>query len=108
MGFITGKETRLATILANVIVSGGCTNVVNGNMTAGTFDSDGSGLLTYDKFGSIPKILGQVISGGSTTTSVGGFLTFTGITVSNAYLRMGPTPASSVTVSVMVCGIQNL
>ena len=108
MGFLSGKETRIATILANVVVSGACTNVINGKMTAGTFDSDGSGLLTYDKFAQVPSLFYSVINGGGTTTSVGGTVTLTGATVSNVYLRIGPSPASSLTVSVQVTGIQNL
>jgi len=68
-----------------------------------TFDSDCSGLITFNTFNAVPAVVAQV-NGGDTTSGVGGYLTLTGITVSNAYVRMGPTPNSGVTVGVIAIG----
>ena len=97
LGFLAGN------IKLSAATEGSATNVVGGTITVGTFDSDSSGLLTFPPFKDTPVIVGQV-KGGDTTTSVGGFLTFTGVGVSNAYLRMGPTPASTVTVGIAIAG----
>lgn len=102
------RDTKLGAIVGNIVVSGAATNVIGGSITVGTFDADGSGLLTFPKFKDTPVIVGQVINGGDTTTSVGGYLTFTGVGVSNAYLRMGPTPESACTVAVQIFGLQQI
>lgn len=107
-----GRDPLMGIIAGNIQLSaateGSATNVVGGTITVGTFDSDSSGLLTFPKFKQVPIVAGSVIDGADTTTSVGGFLTFTGVTVSNAYLRMGPTPNSSVLVSVSIMGIRQI
>ena len=103
-----GRDPLMGMVAGNIVVSGASTNVVGGPMTAGTFDADGSGLLTFAAFKQVPIVVGTVINGGDTTTSVGGYLTFTGVTVSNAYLRMGPTPESACTVAVQITGLRQI
>jgi len=103
MVLLHNKSAQLAMVAGNVVISGAFTNVVGGAMTAGTFDSDGSGLITYNTFNAVPTVVGT-IKGGDTGTGVGGLLTITGATVSNAYVRIGPTPSSGVTVGVIAIG----
>ena len=109
MSLFHGKDVQLGYILADVVISGAATQVLGGALTASTtFDSDGSGLLTFDPFAQPPRVICFASSGAGTTTAVNGQLTTTGVTVSNCYLRNGPSPLSGLQVSVLLLGLQKL
>ena len=100
------KPTQLGWIAGKYIVSGNCTDVIGGTLTAGsTTAAQASALLTWEPaFVSAPTILATINSGGATTTSPSA--RFTGVTVSNAYIAIagGASPISDVTVGIMILG----
>lgn len=87
MVLLNDKPTRLAIIVGKYLLSGNCTDVIGGTMTAGTADAYGSNLITWaPPFISAPIILVNAISAGATTATIMP-ISITGVTVSNAYLQ---------------------
>lgn len=103
MALFHDKPTQLAMICGKVVLTGNCTDVIGGTMTAGTFDVDGSGLLTWaPPFISAPIILGTSNSGALTVTSP--TVRFTGVGVSTAYLTVGATASEEQTIGIVLMG----
>lgn len=103
------RNPLIGIVACNLPISGKTTNVFGGPMTAGTFDADGSGSITYPAFKITPVVIGQVVRNtAGASTAVGGYLTFTGVGTSTAYVRMGNTIQSGCTVSIQITGIQQI
>jgi len=98
------KPTQLAMIAGKYVMSGGCTDVIGGTMTAGAMTA--SALLTFaPAFISAPSLFATVqegITGGAVMTASNFQVQFTGVTVSNAYLST--LNASGCTISIMALG----
>ena len=87
MALFHGKETRLGYIIGKVVLSGSCTDVIGGTMTAGAFDAEGSGLITFaPPMVTAPIILANAFSAGAVTGSLMP-VNITGVTVSNFYIE---------------------
>lgn len=98
-----GKPPQLAIIAGKIVMSGNCTDVIGGTMTAGTFDGDSSGLITWTPpFKSAPTVMASLNSGGATTTSP--VVRITGVGVGTAYVTMGESPLSGFTVGIIAIG----
>lgn len=106
MAVFHDKPPQLAVIAGKVVMSVGVTGALGGTLTGCTtalMDANSSGLLTWaPPFVSAPVVLASINSGPATTTSP--VVRLTGITVSNAYLTMGESPLTNVTVGVVIIG----
>jgi hypothetical protein len=100
---------QLGMIVGKYVMSGGCTDVIGGTMTAGTMSA--SALITFaPPFISAPTIVGSVMGGigggGAVLTASNYLIGFTGVTVSNAYLMS--FEGSGCVVSIQAIGLQKL
>ena len=101
MTLLHNKPTKLSIIAGKVVLSGSCTDVIGGTMTAGTFDSAGSGLITFSPaFISAPIVFAQAASAASTTATIMP-VAVTGVTVSNCSIECY---ASGGSVNIMLVG----
>lgn len=107
MVLLNNKPTELAMIAGKYVMSGSCTDVIGGTLTAGTPDNESSGLLTWaPPFNSAPMIFGTINSGSVATSSPA--VRFTGVGVSNAYVTMSENGDSGVTIGIVLMGESRL
>ena len=74
-----------------------------GVMTCGTMDANGSALISFPAFISAPTIVGTYQGFGARTANISSLM-LTGVTVSNAYISIGGTPASKGYVNLILAG----
>jgi len=80
-------------------------NQIGAKFSAGTMDTDGSGEINWlPAFNSAPIVFATVMSGVGSRSSSFGAVQLTGITVSNCYVVIGPTPASNITLGMIMIG----
>ena len=111
MSLFHGKNVQLGYIVGKINQSGSCTDVIGGTMTAGTFDSAGSGLITFaPPFVSAPivqvSIQGGIDGGGATLTASNYLVQMTGVGVSN--VSIAGTEGSGLIVGITAIGLQKL
>lgn len=111
MALFNDKPTQLAMILGKYVMSGGCTDVIGGTMTAGTADANGSALITFaPPFISAPVVIAQlqagVGGGGAALTASNYSWMVTGVTVSNCYIAT--LNGSGCTYSFSILGLARL
>lgn len=104
-------DNQLAIIAGKVVLSGGCTDVIGGTMTAGAMTN--SCLLTFaPAFVSAPIMIGSVMAGigggGAAMTGSNFTIGFTGVTVSNAYVMVPADSSSGTVISVAAIGLAKL
>jgi hypothetical protein len=105
MALFNDKPTQLAMIAGKYEMSAGCTGVIGGTMTAAAMTA--SALLTFaPPFISAPIIVASIqsgIIGGAVLTASNFLVSFTGVTVSNAYISM-LGGGSGATVGIIAIG----
>jgi len=111
MSLFHGKETRLGYIIGKIIQSGNCTDVIGGTLTNGTFDGEGSGLITFaPPFISAPTINVSIQAGleggGAVLTASNYFVSVTGVTVGTCYVQ--GTQGSGLTIGFTALGLQKM
>lgn len=108
MTVLAGMNQQLGMIGGVITASGNATGVFGGTLTAGTFDVAGSGLITFaPPFISAPAIFVSYDGFGANTNNIA-VAQLTGVTVSNAYVSIGTTPASGGRISFVALGLQRL
>lgn len=105
MSLFNAVPVQMAMIAGKYVMSGGCTDVIGGTMTAGAMSA--SALLTFaPPFVSAPIIVGSVMAGlaggGAVLTASNYLIGFTGVTVSNAYLMT--LGASGCVIAIQAVG----
>lgn len=102
-------DNQLGFIVGKYVMSGACTDVIGGTMTAGAMSA--SALLTFaPPFVSAPVIVASIMAGlegGAAVFTASNYsLMLTGVTVSNAYVAT--LGASGCVVSIQAFGLQKL
>ena len=102
MALLKGNIANQVSIIAGkYVLSGSCTDVIGGTMTAGSADSAGSNLITWSPaFVSAPMVFANAFSAASTTATIMP-LAITGVTVSNCYVQCY---ASGGSMNIMCVG----
>lgn len=105
MALFNDKPTQFGFIVGHIAGSGSATGVIGGTMTAGTFDSGGSALITFaPPFISAPIVVAQALSAAATTASIMA-VNVTGVTVSNCYIQYY---ASGGSIDICLFGLQRM
>jgi len=87
MALFNAVPIQMAMIAGKVVGSGSCTGVIGGTMTAGSFDSGGSALITRaPAFKTAPIVVGNAFSAAATTGSIMP-INISGVTVSNCTVQ---------------------
>lgn len=108
MTVLAGINQNFGCIIGRITASGGATGVIGGTMTAGTFDSAGSGLITFaPAFKAVPTILATYQGFAANTANITA-VQLSGAGVSNVYVSIGTTPASGGIISLAAFGLQAL